>query len=164
MAQRHRGGEFEERVSGDGGSTTLRHKRVLARVIRFARAIRLSSHGGGYRAVMKHVILSSRTQDNCAYRTARATATTTVTAPLRENNVIRHCTIARGRIIEKVRFPLRPFRRPSLFAWQFQTVVVRSLIYENAIIAPREICARMERGSCVQAVSISGARREENEN
>lgn len=38
-------------------------------------------------------------RDNCAYR--RCLARATATAPLRENNVIRRCTIARGRIIEK---------------------------------------------------------------
>lgn len=109
----------------DGGSTTLGRKRarVLARVIRFARAIRISSHEGGYRAVMKHVILSSRrtggaararVRDNCAYRRCRE-SDGDGSAPLRENNVIRRCTIARGRIIEKVRFLCgrSPFARQS---------------------------------------------------
>ena len=53
-------GNLKNESPATAGPTMLRHKRVLARVIRFARAIRLSSHGGGYRAVMKHVILSSR--------------------------------------------------------------------------------------------------------
>lgn len=53
-----RRGELEGRDPGE--IDNIVNARVLARVIRFARPIRLSSHEGEYRAIMKHVILSFR--------------------------------------------------------------------------------------------------------
>lgn len=101
----------------------------------------------------------ARAQDNCAYRAAlpRERRRRLRSAPLRENNVIKRCTIARGQIIEKARFLGGVCSRGNLRSGGPKS---------NLRKRNHGICARGGKGDREfhRPVSIKGGRWGENEN